>query len=107
MSRFDIGLQFLDAEEMTYWGKHRDSSFWLENASIEWKESQAPFHNVARLTLQPGSELSGQDAEAIYFDVTRNAAPDSMPVGSINRARCPAEVASRQARLRTDSKTPA
>lgn len=107
MSRFDIGLQFLNPEEMTYWGKHRDPSFWIENASVEWKESQAPFHNVARLTLQPGSELSGQDGEAVYFDVTRNAAPDSMPVGSINRARCPAEVASRQARARAAGDAPA
>jgi hypothetical protein len=106
MSHFDIGLQFLNAEVMTYWGKRRDPSFWIENASVEWKESQAPFHNVARLTLEPGSTLSGQDGDSIYFDVTRNAAPESMPVGSINRARCPAEVASRQARASADRDAP-
>jgi hypothetical protein len=103
MSRFLIGLQFLDVEQMTYWGKTRDASFWIENASVVWKESQAPFHYVAQLTLLSGAALSGDDAEAIYFDVTQNATPDSVPVGSINRARCPAEVASRRARLRADS----
>jgi hypothetical protein len=101
MSSFDIGLQFLDAEKMTYWGKCREASFWIENASVEWKESEAPFHNVARLTLEPASELSWRDGETTYFDVTRNATSDSIPVGSINRTRCRAEVASRQARLRT------
>jgi hypothetical protein len=101
MSSFDFGLQFLDAGKMTYWGKHYDASFWIENASIEWVEAQAPFHNVARLTLVPRSQLSTEDAEATCYDVTGNASPDSKPVGSINRARWPAEVASRRARMRT------
>jgi hypothetical protein len=51
MSGFDIGLQFLDADRMTYWGKRRDATFWRENASVEWNEAEAPFHTVARLTL--------------------------------------------------------
>jgi hypothetical protein len=102
MSSFEIGVQFLDTEKMTYWGKRRDANFWIENASVEWNESQAPFHTAGRLTLVPESQLSLPDGEAIYFDVTRNAMPDSTPVGSINRARCPAEVASRRARLHTE-----
>jgi len=35
MSGFDFGLQFLDADRMTYWGKCRDANFWIENASLE------------------------------------------------------------------------
>ncbi len=58
MSCFDFGLQFLDTERMTYWGRRRDASFWIENASIEWDETQAPFHTVARLTLLPRSQLT-------------------------------------------------
>jgi hypothetical protein len=100
---FDFGLQFLDTGRMTYWGKRRDASFWIENASVEWKEAQAPFRMVARLTLIPKSQLSLHASEATYFDVTGNSAPDSAPVGSINRARWPAEVASRQARMRADT----
>ena len=38
MSSFDFGVQFLDADRMTYWGKRQDANFWIENASIEWKE---------------------------------------------------------------------
>jgi hypothetical protein len=106
MSSFDFGLQFLDTGNMTYWGKHRDASFWIENASVEWKEAQAPFHTVARLTLMPKSQLSIHASEASYFDVTGNSAPDSAPVGSINRARWPAEVASRRARMRADTGFP-
>lgn len=100
MSSFAIGLQFLDTATMTYAGKHRDASFWIENASIEWNEQQAPFHTVARLKLLPKSQLSPQESAATYFDVTGNATGDSTPVGSINRARWRAEVASRQARAR-------
>ena len=100
MSGFDFGLQFLDVENMTYDGKRQDASFWIENASVEWQESQAPFHTVARIRLMPRSGLSASESAAAYFDVTGNAVPDSTPVGSINRARWRAEVASRQARSR-------
>jgi hypothetical protein len=98
MSWFDFGVQFLDVRKMKYWGKPRDSSFWIENASVEWKEAEAPFHNVAKLILLKNSQLSAEASEAVYFDVTGNSTPDSRPVGSINRARFPAEVASRKAR---------
>ena len=98
MSRFDFGVQLLDTSRMTYWGRPHDAAFWIENASVEWNEAEAPFHVVARLTLLRGSQLSSEASDAIYFDVTGNASPDSVPVGSINRARCPAEVASRKAR---------
>jgi hypothetical protein len=88
---------------MTYWGKRQDANFWIENASVEWNESEAPFHTVARLTLLSNSQLQLDAAEAAYFDVTGNSTSDSRPVGSINRARWPAEVASRKARIRADS----
>jgi hypothetical protein len=103
MSGFDFGVQFLDVDRMNYWGKRRDANFWIENASIKWNEAQAPFHTVARLTLLSKSQLKPDAAEAIYFDVTGNSTPDSTPVGSVNRARWPAEVASRKARMRVDS----
>lgn len=104
MSGFDVAVQFLDVDKMTYWSKHRDATFWIENASIEWNETEAPFHTVARLTLLPNSQLPSEESDAIYFDVTGNSTPDSTPVGSINRARWPAEVASRKARMRADSR---
>jgi len=99
MSGFDVAVQLLDTDKMTYWGKHRDADFWIENASVEWNEAQAAFHTVARLTLLPNSQLSPEESDAIYFDVTAHSTPDSTPVGSINRARWPAEVASRNARM--------
>jgi len=101
MSAFDFGVQFLDTTRMTYWGKHYDASFWTENASINWNEAEAPFHSVARLTLLANSQLLQESGEAPYFDVTGNCTPDSMPVGSINRARQMGEVASRKARTLT------
>jgi hypothetical protein len=100
MSSFDFACQFLDADRMTYWGKRRDANFWIENASIRWKEAEAPFHTVARLTLLPQSHLRADAGESIYFDVTRHSTADSTPLGSINRARCFGESASREARLR-------
>jgi len=98
MSWFDFAVQFLDTGKMTYWGKTRDANFWIENASVEWNEAEAPFHTVARLALLRNSQLSLEASEPTYFDVTGNSTPDSTPVGSINRARWPAEVASRNAR---------
>jgi hypothetical protein len=100
MSAFDFGVQFLDPARMTYWGKRRDADFWIENASVEWNELEAPFHTVGRLTLLPKSQLSPDAAEATYIDVTGHSTPDSTPLGSINRARWPAEAASRKARMR-------
>ena len=44
MSWFDFAVQFLDPSKMTYWGKPRDADFWIENASVEWNEAEAPFH---------------------------------------------------------------
>jgi hypothetical protein len=99
---FDFGVQFLDPQKMTYWGKHYDADFWIENASVVWKEAEAPFHTVARLTLAPKSQLSQPDSHATYFDVTGHSTPDSRPVGSINRARWRAEAASKKARLGED-----
>ena len=57
---------------MTYQGKRRDANFWIENAAVEWPETQAPFHTVARLTLLPQSQLSrgGMRAPRI-IDVAR------------------------------------
>ena len=99
MASFDFGIQFLDAGTMTYWGKRYDANFWIENASVKWKETEAPFHTVGRLTLLPKSQLDPDAGEATYFDVTGHSTPDSTPVGSINRARSHGEVASRKARM--------
>src|SRR5882757_9265896 len=99
MSAFDFGLQFLDADRMTYWGRRRDAAFWIENASVEWNEAEAPFHTVGRLTLLRNSQLAQKDGEVTSFDVTGNALADSTPVGSINRARRQGELASRKARM--------
>jgi hypothetical protein len=82
MSTFDFGVQFLDIGRMTYWGKHYDPSFRIENASVEWKESGSPFHYVGRLTLLAGSHLGPEEPHEVYFDVTSNSSPDSKPVGS-------------------------
>jgi hypothetical protein len=98
MSAFEFGVQFLDRERMSYWGQRQDANFWIENASVGWDETEAPFHTVARLTLLPRSRLSAEASEALYFDVNGNSSPESAPLGSINRARWPAEVASRKAR---------
>jgi hypothetical protein len=82
MSAFDFGVQFLDHERMTFWGKRQDTSFWIENASVEWKEEQAPFHTIGRLTFQPKSQLSPEESNATYFDVTGNSTPDRRPLGA-------------------------
>jgi hypothetical protein len=98
-SAFDFALQFLDTERMTFRGRRQKASFWIENASVEWSETEAPFHVVGRLTLAATSHLSAAACEATYIDVTENCTPDRRPLGNLNRARWAAESASRKARL--------
>ena len=99
VSSFDFALQFLDAARMTHRGSHREPSFWIENAAIEWNETEAPFHTVAQLRILPKSVLPPDACETFAIDVTEHSTPDTRPIGSINRARWFAESASRQARL--------
>ncbi len=99
MSCFDFGLQLLEPDRMRYWGRRRSPTFWIENASVRWKESQAPFHIVGRLTLASTSVLPPDVAAAMWIDVSSNSAADSKPIGGINRARQFGEAASRNARL--------
>jgi mono/diheme cytochrome c family protein len=106
-ARWDFALQLLDPARMTVEGQRRDATFWVENASVEWPEADAPFHVVGRLTLDPNSQLSDADAAAMFIDVTKHALPNHRPLGSINRARWVAESASRKARLGTATVEPA
>jgi mono/diheme cytochrome c family protein len=99
MSYFDFALQLLDAARMTSQGKPQDPAFWIENASVDWPESEAPFVTVGRLTLTRASVLSPADCELMHIDVNGNSIPEHKPIGSINRARSAAEGASRRARL--------
>jgi hypothetical protein len=103
MSSFDFGVQFLDPERMTYWARRHHADFWIENASLEWNEVEAPFYTVARLTLLPKSVLQPEAAAATYIDVTGHSTADSTPLGSMNRARWAGEVASRKARMQAAS----
>ncbi len=96
---FDFALQLLDASRMTFKGQSKEPSFWIENASVEWPEEQAPFHVVGRLTLQAGALVPEDECQAMFIDVTKYSLPQHRPLGSINRARRVAESASRKARL--------
>src|SRR5690606_6241090 len=57
---FDFAIQLLDTERMTWKGERRDPPFWVENASAEWNETEAPFHVVGQLRLLPASQLSDE-----------------------------------------------
>ena len=66
-----------------YWGERQDTSFWIENASVKWREEKTPFHTIARLTLLSKSCFAAKAAEATYFDVTENSTPDSKLWGAL------------------------
>jgi mono/diheme cytochrome c family protein len=107
MSAFNFGIQLLDTEAMTHLGRRRDPSFWVEDASVEWKEEQAPFHTVGRLRLLPQSVMLAEQCDTNFIDVTAFSTADSKPIGGINRARRLAEQASRDARLKGETAVPA
>lgn len=98
MSSFDFGLQLLDVQRMTHQGRHRDADFWIENAAVEWPETQAPFHTVARLTLIPRSQLGADACDGVHINVSKNTLADLAPVGSVNRVRSMVVAASQTAR---------
>lgn len=96
---FDFALQLLEPDRMKWKGERQPATFWVENASIEWNESESPFHVVGQLRLLSNSALSDEECASMYIDVTKHAVPGNRPIGSINRARWAAESASRKARL--------
>ena len=104
MSSFDFGVQFLDPDKMTYWGKRQDANFWIENASVEWNEAEAPFHTIARLTLLPKSHLPPDAAEAAISMSRGTRHPTARPWGASIAPAGPAEVASRKARMQAASR---
>ena len=103
MSSFDFGVQFLDADRMTYWGKRRtltSGSKTPVSSGMKRKHLSTPLRGSP---CSPKSQLEPAASAATYIDVTGNSTPDSTPVGSINRARRPAELACRNARMHPDS----
>ena len=98
MSAFEFGVQFLDPRRMRFERRQRDAAFWIENASIEWPEREAPFHAVARLTLLRRGGIVDDTCERMFIDVNEFCLPEHAPVGGVNRARRAAELASRRAR---------
>jgi len=99
MSEFDFAVQFLDTGRMTDVEGEHDAAYWVENASVEWKEAEAPFHVVGRLRLLPRSQKPMEECRAAYIDVTEHSLPECRPIGGINRARWFAEAASRRVRM--------
>ena len=98
MSVFDVSVQFLDVGRMRFERTPRDAAFWVENASVEWPEDEAPFHTVATLTLERGGALADDECEGMFIDVNACSLPEHEPVGRLNVARRAAEAASRRAR---------
>ena len=95
MACFDFQVQVLDEEKMTnHWGKKFSRQDWIENATWEWNEQQAPFVTIARLTLLPNSLLPAAECEAVRMNVNVNTTADHIGLGSINRGRTGAEKAS-------------
>jgi mono/diheme cytochrome c family protein len=103
---FDIGLQLLDAARMTSGGKTCGPEYWVENASVEWPESESPFHVVGRLTLVANSLIPDAECQSMYIDVTDHPIPGTVPIGSINRGRWAVESASRHARMSANAGAP-
>lgn len=98
MSTWEFGVQLLEPAVMTHRGRRHDASYWVEHASVDWKESQAPFYPVGRLTLEPKSVMSAEECQAQHIDVNVNRFPEHEPIGGINRARHAAERASYEVR---------
>ncbi|MEZ6094542.1 MAG: hypothetical protein R3C03_09950 [Pirellulaceae bacterium] len=61
----------------------------IEDATVNWPESESPFRTVARLSL-PQQEIANRRFEPEYTDLAFNvwhALTDHRPLGGINRVR--------------------
>jgi hypothetical protein len=82
---YDVGVQFYVDEAKTP----------IEDASVEWKEEDAPFVTVARLTLpeqaldSPRGRKIADFIEGLSFDPW-HALEEHRPLGNVMRARNPA-----------------
>ncbi len=98
---FDFQVQLLEANKMkTAKGAVQSEQDWVENALVEWPESddQAPFYTIGRLSLVRNSQLDPNDCEKWKINVLANSNQAHRGLGSINRARTPAEAASAEQR---------
>lgn len=96
---FEFQVQLLDADRMKDAnGSLLSAQTWVENATLEWPEDQAPFYTVGRLDLSKNSEVPQAECEAWRIDVNGNSNETHRGLGSINRARSVAEKASAEAR---------
>jgi catalase len=78
-ARFDFMVQF----------RVDDTRTPLDDATVEWKPEDAPWHRVARITI-PRQRLDGPTREKACEDMTFNpwhALTEHRPLGSMNRAR--------------------
>ena len=80
-------------------GKHRDTDFWVENASVKWKEEEAPFHTVARLTLLSKSKLQPEATNRCISMSRETHHQTARPSGASIAPAGMARLASRQARM--------
>jgi hypothetical protein len=91
--QFDLQLQFFVDERTTP----------IEDASVDWPESQSPYTTVARLTIPASAAGPARDPafaariEAERFDPWR-ALAEHRPLGEVMRARRAVYFASQQAR---------
>ena len=76
---FDFMIQF----------QTNSDSMPIENASVEWKESESPYHPVARIRI-PKQRIDEPDhirrCEEVAFNPW-HCLPDHRPLGNMNRAR--------------------
>ena len=94
-SCFEFQVQLLEPAKMSnHLGQAKSATYWVENADVEWSESQAPFYTVGRLTLAHGPAVPADQCENWQIDVTTNNNITHHGLGSINRARGAAESAS-------------
>lgn len=97
---FDFQVQLLEPAKMkTDSGETKAADYWVENATIEWPEIQAPFYKVGRLTLLGDSAIDPVSCDQRSIDVSGNNNAIHRGLGSINRARTSAEAASANKRL--------
>lgn len=62
----------------------------VEDAAVEWDENQAPFVDVARLTIPARQDINSPERDAFCENISFNpwnTLVENRPVGAINRAR--------------------
>ena len=75
---------------LAFMAQAKTANMKVEDAAVEWKESESPFVEVARIEIPGGQDINNSDRDAFCENISFNpwnSLKANRPAGAMNRAR--------------------